>query len=317
MTRGKRLSVVVPAFNEAANLPVLVERVTGVLAALPYEFELIIVDDGSRDDTGAVLDALCAKHPTLGAVRFSRNFGHQAALTAGLDHASGDAVILMDADLQHPPEAIVDLVRGWEEGADIVQAARRSDAPRGLVKRWTSSGFYRLMSWLSEIPIEADSPDFRLMDRTAVDALVGMHERARFLRGMTSWIGFKRTTIEYRESDRLHGEPKFSMGRMMRFAVDGIVSMSTVPLRVGLFVGLAAAGLAVVYAIYVLGIWLFTDRAVTGWSSMILAVLFLGGLQLAVSGIIGLYLGKVYEEVKQRPLYVVREKCGVLRPQDR
>lgn len=316
MKRGRRVSVVVPAYNEATNLPALVERVTRVLATLPYEGELIVVDDGSRDDTGEVLDELCGRYPGLGVVRFSRNFGHQAALSAGLDHATGDAVILMDADLQHPPEAIPDLVHRWEEGFDIVQGAREADAPRGVMKRLTSTGFYRVLNWLSEVPIDPDSPDFRLMDRKAVDALAGMRERTRFLRGMTSWIGFPRATVTYHESDRLHGQPKFSARRMLRLAADALVSMSTVPLRVGLVAGVVATLVGLVYAAWVVGAWALADRSPTLASGILLAVLFLGGLQLAVTGILGLYLGRVYEEVKQRPLYVVRKRGGVCRAED-
>ncbi len=300
------LSLVVPVFNESGNLQPLLDRARPVLAALGEPFEILFVDDGSTDQTAARVDRLAAADERIRLVQLSRNFGHQAALVAGLRHARGAAVITMDGDLQHPPELITQLVASWRAGAEIVQAIRRQPADQSVLKRAGSRWFYRALSALTRLAVTPGAADFRLMNRAAVEAFLSCAERRRFNRGLVQWIGFACTEVPYDAEARYAGRSKYSFRAMARLAGDAIFSFSSWPLRlaglVGALVSLAAGG----YLMFVLWAYFFTDRTEPGWSSLLAAVLVLGGVNLIVLWILGEYVGRMYEEVKQRPIYIVR-----------
>jgi glycosyltransferase involved in cell wall biosynthesis len=308
-----KISIVAPVFNEAELIGRFLDELTAVLRTLPHEFEIIAVDDGSSDETPRILDELCATHPELGVIRLSRNFGHQAALTAGLDIATGDAVIMMDSDLEHPPALIPQLVARWEEGFDVVYAVRERASTHSLLKRSTSRMFYKVVNLISDTPIPENAADFRLMSRAAADELRGLRERTRFLRGLSSWIGFRQTGITYQPVVRRVGPSKYTLRRMLNLGADGVLSMSTVPLRIGLVTGFVISLLSLLYIIYIVVSWFIDPSTVVlGWPSLIVTILFLGGLQLFVMGLIGIYVANIYAEVKRRPLYIVRSKTGSL-----
>ena len=300
------LSVVVPVFNEEETLGELYRRVR---RALPHDeqWEVVFVDDGSRDHSWDVLCGLAVDDPRLRLLRLSRNFGHQAAITAGLDAARGDAVVVMDADLQDPPELIPALVARWRDGYDVVYAVRAARDGESRFKLVTSSLFYRILRRISGGEIPVDAGDFRLMSRRVVEALAAMPERARFLRGMTSWVGFRQSGVEYRRDPRYAGRSNYPLRKMLRFAADGITSFSTVPIRLVAWLGL----ILVTFCLVVLG-WavytrFFTHHAAPGWTSLLVIVLLLGGVQLLSLGIIGQYIGRIFDETKRRPLYLVAE----------
>ncbi|HEU4700438.1 MAG TPA: glycosyltransferase family 2 protein [Gemmatimonadales bacterium] len=305
------LSVVVPCYNEEAVLEVTHARLTAVLAGLEgLSYELLYVDDGSRDATGALLAGLAGRDAHVRVIRFSRNFGHQVAVTAGIEHARGDAVVLIDADLQDPPEVIAEFVAGWRAGYDVVYGVRTERAGETRFKLWTAKAFYRLINRLSETEIPLDTGDFRLMDRKVVDALVAMPERDRFVRGMVSWAGFRQQAVPYRRAERLAGDTKYPVGKMLRFALDGITSFSLTPLALASWAGFLTSGLALLGILYALVLRLFTPYYVTGWTALFIAVLFIGGIQLTALGIMGQYVGRIYREAKRRPLYLVQERLG-------
>jgi dolichol-phosphate mannosyltransferase len=305
------LSVVIPCMNEEEVLRETNRRLVAVLEGISLNFEVVYVDDGSTDSTPELLGELQARDPRIRVVRFSRNFGHQVAITAGLEHASGDAVAIIDADLQDPPEVILDFVAKWLDGYDVVYGVRTERDGETAFKLWTAKLFYRFISHLSDTRIPLDTGDFRLMDRRVVDALLSMPERDRFVRGMVSWLGFSQTAVEYRRAPRLAGVTKFSLFKMVRFALDGIFSFSTLPLRLATWTGFAASGLAIFGIIVVLLERFFgVVGLVRGWSSAMIAELFIGGVQLICMGLIGEYVGRIYGESKRRPLYIVRERMG-------
>jgi dolichol-phosphate mannosyltransferase len=299
---------VVPAWNEAPNLPEFCTRVGRVLEQeRDLRYELIIVDDGSTDTTLDVLRRLRAGDKRIRFFSLSRNFGHQAALTAGLDRARGDAIIFMDADLQHPPEVIPELIRRWRAGAQVVNTVRRTDERLPFFKRWGTAAFYWLINLLSDTRIEVNAADFRLLDRRPADTLRQLQERARFLRGLVSWMGFRQTTVEFRPDQRFAGQTKYSFRKMLRLAMDGIFSFSTVPLRFVSWLGAIACVAALLETADALYVKLFTGAAVQGWTSTLIVVLFLGGSQMLAMGIFGAYLGNVYAEARQRPVYVIND----------
>lgn len=310
MNENPELSVVVPVFNEEGNVSELYARVTAVLQKTGVAHEIIFVDDGSADASLERMGELSARDPRVKVISFSRNFGHMQALCAGLDHAAGKAVITMDADLQHPPDLIPALMAKWREGYEVVGTIREEATETGLFKSATSRFFYWLMSRISGTKLPRGAADFRLLDRSVVQTLTGMRERARFLRGLIGWIGYRQTFLPYRADPRFAGQTKYSLSRMMRFALDGITSFSSFPLKLATYVGACIALVSFFYAAYAIYIRLFTDRAITGWASVLIAVLFVGGVQLIFLGVIGEYLSRVYEEAKQRPLYIVRRKIG-------
>ncbi|MGO8751313.1 MAG: glycosyltransferase family 2 protein [Thermoguttaceae bacterium] len=310
MDNSESISIVLPVFNEASNLRPLHEALMRQLEEVGVPYEMIFVDDGSHDGSLEVLRELSRKDPHLRAVSLSRNFGHQYAITAGMEYARGEAVVVMDADLQHPPELIPKMVDVWRSGVQVVYTVREDDEKASWFKRWTSSAFYKLMNCMSDTPIVPGAADFRLMDRTVVDALVAMPERSRFLRGMVSWLGFRQQSLTYRANPRFSGKSKYSLGRMLTLALQGITSFSSVPLRVSAYVGLFAAVVGLPYAIWAIYAKCFTDITVPGWTSLLIAVLFLGGVQLMSIGVIGEYVGRIYTEVKRRPLYLTKELIG-------
>jgi glycosyltransferase involved in cell wall biosynthesis len=307
----KSVSVVIPCFNEEANLRETHRRVTEAVSQAGIEYEVVYVDDGSHDTTPELLRQLQDGDAHVRVVYFSRNFGHQFAVTAGLAHASGGAVIILDADLQDPPELMVEMIRLWEAGYEVVYGVRTDREGETRFKLLTARLFYRLIRWLSETEIPLDTGDFRLLDRKVVDVIVAMPERDRFLRGMVSWAGYRQIGIPYKRAPRFAGETKYPLGKMVRFAFDGIVSFSVKPLRLSTLMGFVFAGLALLAILYAMGMRLFTQRWVTGWTALIIAILFLGGAQLISLGIIGEYVGRLYGEAKHRPLYLVRETLGM------
>jgi glycosyltransferase involved in cell wall biosynthesis len=300
------LSVVVPIYNEVETIPELVGRLERALEPLG-EHEVVLVDDGSQDGSWQALVAERARNSRLRLLRLSRNFGHQVAISAGMDAARGDAVVTMDGDLQDPPEVIPELVASWREGFDVVYAIREHREGETRFKLWTASLFYRLIGRMTPIPIPEQAGDFRLLSRRAADAFGQMPERARFIRGMTSWIGFRQTGVPYRREARGAGSTKYPLRRMVHFATDAITSFSTTPIRIVTGIGFASVVFCVAYLCWTLYVRLFTDTAVQGWASVIVLVLGFGGLQLVGLGIIGAYVGRIFEEVKQRPLYLVDE----------
>lgn len=305
------LSVIVPCFNEE---PVVREAHRSLLATLETNteggFELIYVDDGSRDGTLRILRELQQTDQRVRVVALSRNFGHQIAVTAGLEHVTGDAVVVIDADLQDPPDVILEMLDRWRQGVDVAYGVRSEREGETAFKLWTAKAFYRCINRLSDVAIPLDTGDFRLMDREVVNALLAMPERDRFVRGMVAWVGFRQEPVHYRRAARLAGQTKYPLKKMLRFATDGILSFSLVPLRLAVYMGFLAAGLALLGIIYALALRLFTDVWVTGWTLLFIAMLFLGGVQLLFLGVMGEYLGRIYGEVKRRPLYLVKERLG-------
>jgi polyisoprenyl-phosphate glycosyltransferase len=304
----RRLSVVAPLFDEEGTARAFHARVTAALQGMSYE--LVLVDDGSSDGTPAILDDLADSDPHVRVVRLARNFGHQAALTAGLEHARGDVVVMLDADLQDPPELILEMLDRWRGGADVVYAVREARAGETRFKLLTAKLFYRLFRHMTNVPLEPDSGDYRLMDRKALDALLSMTERSRFLRGMIVWVGFTQTAVPYRRDPRHGGDTKYTVRKMLRFSLDALVSFSNVPLQLATLLGFILAGIAML-GIPLTVIARYTDQFVPGIPSTIVLLLLLGGIQLITVGIIGEYVARIYEEVKRRPLYVVRETRNV------
>jgi glycosyltransferase involved in cell wall biosynthesis len=306
-----RLSVVVPCFNEQDVIATTHARLGAATRAIGgAEPEIIYVDDGSSDRTLELLRGLAASDASVRVVALSRNFGHQKAITAGLESATGDAVVLIDADLQDPPEVIGEFVARWRAGVDVAYGVRRHREGESGFKLFTAHLYYRLMGRVSDHEIPFDAGDFRLLDRAVVDALGRMPERDRFMRGMIAWIGFRQEAVEYDRAARAAGETKYPFRRMVRFALDGMFSFSTTPLRLATYLGLVASGLAVIGVFWALYVRLVTQAAIPGWATLWISVLFLGGVQLVSLGVIGEYIGRIYGEVKERPLYFVRERIG-------
>jgi glycosyltransferase involved in cell wall biosynthesis len=300
------LSVVIPIYNEQATLSELYRRLTQVLSESLAElvYEIVFVNDGSTDGSIQILSELHADHPAVKVVNLSRNFGHQAALTAGLDYAKGDAVICMDGDVQDPPEIIPTLVARWKDGNDVVYAVRKL-RKEGFIKRGCYAAFYRLLRKLSMVPIPLDAGDFALMDRRVVDCLKALPERSRFIRGLRTWVGFQQVGVEYEREKRFAGVPKYSWSKLVHLAVNGLLSFSALPLRMATAVGFMISFCSLLGIIVALYLKLFTDLAIPGWTATVIPILVLGGIQLLSIGILGEYIAQIFDEVKQRPLYVV------------
>jgi len=305
------VSVVVPVLNEAAHLPELLRRLRAVAdVEILYRFEFLFVDDGSRDGTVAALCAVAEQDSRIKVLEFTRNFGHQVALTAGITEAAGDAVVTLDGDLEHPPERIHAFLRAWEQGAQVVLGVRQGRKVSWF-KRKSAAAFYALINRWSDVPVVPDAADFRLMSRRAVDELLRLGERARFLRGLVGWIGYEPVLVPYHEGERRHGATRYSLARMLWLAADALTSFSAVPLRISTLAGAVTSMAAAAYGVYVLlmRVW-HPERIVSGWTSLVLTLLVLGGIQLFSLGIVGEYLYRIYDEVKGRPLYVVRRRVG-------
>ncbi len=300
------LSVVVPAYNEQEVLPEFHRRTAAVLDALPMQAEIIYINDGSKDGTLQVLQRLKADDARIGIVDLSRNFGKETALTAGLDVARGDAVVVIDADLQDPPELIPDLLRKWREGFDVVYAQRESRDGESVAKKATAYAFYRLIQRMSRVEIPADTGDFRLLSRRALDALKQLREQHRFMKGLFAWIGFPQVAVGYSRDPRFAGTTKFNYWRLWNFALEGITSFTIAPLKFATYVGAAIAAAAFAYAAWFVAKTLIFGDPVTGFPTLIVVTLFLGGVQITFLGIIGEYLGRMFDETKRRPLYFLK-----------
>jgi polyisoprenyl-phosphate glycosyltransferase len=301
------LSLVVPVFNETEVLPKLHERITAVMEKAGIDYELLLVDDGSRDGSWELMNALRAKDPRISVLKLSRNFGHQIAISAGIDHARGEAVAVIDADLQDPPEVVVEMVQKWREGYDVIYGLRTSREGETAFKLATASAFYRVIRRMTGVDIPADTGDFRLMSRRAVEAFKRLPERDRFVRGMVAWMGFKQIGVPYARAARVAGETKYPLRKMIRLASDAIISFSNVPLRMATWAGVTISFGAFLYAGFTLYARFVLNETVQGWTSLMVAVLFLGGVQLLFLGVLGEYLGRIFTEAKNRPLYLIQE----------
>ncbi|KFZ43229.1 glycosyltransferase [Anoxybacillus flavithermus] len=308
-----KYSVVIPVYNEALVIRETYKRLKRVMEQTDGAYELLFVNDGSKDETLDMLKELAVRDDTVKYLDFSRNFGHQIAITAGMDYASGEAIVIIDADLQDPPELILEMIEKWKEGYDVVYAKRTKRKGETFFKKATAYAFYRLLQAATEIDIPLDTGDFRLIDRKVRDELVGMRERSRFVRGLVGWVGFKQTAIEYERDERFAGETKYPLKKMIRFSLDGITSFSYKPLKLASLLGFLLSFVSVVWMIAVLYLKLFTHSTVTGWSSLVMTVLFFNGVVLIMLGVIGEYIGRIYDEVKHRPLYILKESWGIRR----
>jgi len=305
------ISIVIPCYNEEEVIGETMKRLKDFCSNLvDVDVELIFVDDGSSDRTRDLLRGYAVEDTRIRLILFARNFGHQIAVTAGIDAASGDAVVLIDADLQDPPEVMHGMIAKWREGYDVVYGKRTERPGESAFKLATARGFYRLLNRLSDVPIPLDTGDFRLMSRSIVETLRAMPERDRFIRGMVSWVGFRQIALPYKRAERFAGESKYPLRKMLRFATDGILSFSTKPLQMSVGFGMLCAALALIGILYALALRLFTNMWVEGWTALMIAVLFIGGVQLISVGILGEYVARIYSEVKNRPLYIVQEYVG-------
>jgi polyisoprenyl-phosphate glycosyltransferase len=300
-------SIIAPIFNEKDNLPELYRRISEVMDSTRRPWELVLVDDGSIDGSTDIIRELAKKDKRVRPVIFARNFGHQIAITAGWDNAQGDAVVIIDADLQDPPELILEMAKKWKEGYEVVYAVRAEREGESWFKLWTASLFYRIIYRITDVKIPLDTGDFRLMDRQVVNVLKSMRERHRFPRGMSAWVGFKQIGVEYKRAARVAGETKYPFKKMFRLAINAITSFSYFPLQVATYVGFISAGIAIIAIPFVAYMRITGSQAFFGQATTLIAVLFLGGVQLISLGVLGEYIGRLYDEAKGRPLYIVRE----------
>jgi len=301
------LSVIIPIYNEEEVLPETYKRLTSVMQTFGETYELIFVNDGSRDSSPQILADICSEDKNVKFINFSRNFGHQPAITAGMDYAKGDAVVVIDADLQDPPEVILEMVAKWREGFDVVYGKRIKRKGETWFKKLTAKIYYRLLKSLTKVEIPTDTGDFRLIDRKVNEAMKALPERNRYVRGLVSWVGFKQTAVEFVRQERFAGETKYPFRKMLKLAMDGITSFSYKPLKIAMGLGFTFAFISFAYLIYILIQAIFFDIPVAGWASIIIVQLFSTGVLLIMLGIIGEYIGRIFEEMKNRPIYIVRE----------
>ncbi|WP_417809779.1 glycosyltransferase family 2 protein [Thioclava sp.] len=304
-------SFVIPFMNEEDVLDALLLRMTDLMRELDGPCEVIFVDDGSRDTGAAIIAAAARRDPRIKLIRLSRNFGHQIAVTAGLNTVRGKAVIIMDADLQDPPEVVHELVAQWKDGYEIVHAQRRTREGETRFKKVSANLYYRVLARLSSVDIPRNVGDFRLVDAKVVEAIRSMPERDRYLRGMFAWVGFRQTIVQFDRPQRLAGETKYPLKKMLRLAMDGVIGFSDVPLRLALWLGMIVSLGAMAYGVYIFAVAFFTGGLVTGWASTIVILSFLSGMNLLISGVIGLYVGRIHNESKERPLYFISESIGL------
>lgn len=304
----KTISIVVPAYNEAGNIVLLFQKICSVFEGLPqYNFEVIYVNDGSNDSTCTVLHKLASSYKNIKFIDFSKNFGHQMAVKAGIDHAFGDAVISIDGDLQHPPELIKVLIEEWEKGYDVVYTLRTYCSEEPATKRWTSKLYYKVLRVVADVEIEEGSADFRLIDKKVADIFRKIEDTDPFLRGLIKWMGFSRKAIRYQADQRFSGSSTYNFKKMMQLAVSGITSFSTKPLHIAVYLGFFFAMASILYIPYV--IWAFVSGTeISGWASLIMTVVFFGGLHLVILGVLGIYIGKIFKQTKHRPNYIIKEK---------
>ena len=310
VTERPRYSFVVPIFNEEETLPELERRLVSLLDGLDGDAEVILVDDGSVDRTAEHALDLNRRDPRFKLLRFTRNFGHQMAITAGLDHARGDAIVVMDGDLQDPPEVVPELIARWREGYEVVYAVRQDRSAEPWLRRTAISIFYRTLRRLVDVDIPLDAGDFRLVDRRALEQFRRMRENNRYVRGLFAWIGFRQIGVPYKRERRFAGETKYPLGKLIKLGTDGIVSFSNLPLRAAMMLGFLVAGTSFVLGIVAIALRIAHVGAVPGWASIVVVVSFLGGVQLIVMGTVGIYVARIYEEVKGRPLYILRDAAG-------
>ncbi|WNQ10131.1 glycosyltransferase family 2 protein [Paenibacillus aurantius] len=311
MHEHSKYSIVVPMYNEEAVIEETYRRLKEVMDSQPETYELVFVNDGSRDRTVEIVEGLCRRDGNVRLVNFSRNFGHQIAISAGMDYASGDAVVVIDADLQDPPQVILAMIDKWRQGYDVVYGKRLKRKGETLFKKVTALMFYRLLRSMTNVEIPVDTGDFRLIDRKVCEVLRNLKEKNRFVRGLVSWVGFKQTSVEYVRDERWAGETKYPLKKMIRFALDGITSFSYKPLKLATYIGFAMSAASFLYLLVVLYEKLFTEAyVVPGWSSLLATNLFFNGIMLILLGIIGEYIGRIYDESKGRPLYIVKETKG-------
>ncbi len=302
----KKIAIVIPAYNEEGNIEVMILSLHKAFDTLPYLYEILFVDDGSKDGTLQMLKTLAMNDDKVFYIELSRNFGHQNALKAGVDTVIADAVITMDGDLQHPPELIPELIKKWEEGYDIVYTRREEDKSLSFLKKKTSHNFYKLMNKLSEIEFEPGTADFRLLDEKVVKVFSNFNENELFIRGLVSWLGFKQFAIDYKPAERFSGNSKYTIGKMMRFALQGITSFSIRPLYFAIILGFVLSFFAFGFYIIYLFYSIYFGHVISGWASVICTIVFFGGLNLIVLGIVGMYVGKAFMQSKQRPNYLIR-----------
>ena len=302
---NKLVSIIIPAFNEAENIPVICSEIISIFKGLTYNYEIILVADGCTDNTLDVINELVTSNKHILYIEFSRNFGHQLALKAGLDHTSGDCAISLDCDMQHPPELIPSLLTKWEEGYEVVYTIRKEDKNLPLLKRITSKLFYKTLNSLSNVELETGSADFRLIDKKVVIVIRNFLETEPFLRGLFKWIGFRQYAIEYEPTPRFSGKSKYNVKKMVGFALQGVTSFSVKPLYGAIYLGFTFSLLSIIYIPYVLHA-IYTGKQVSGWASTIMTIVFFGGLQLIILGIIGIYIGKMFIQSKHRPNYIIR-----------
>jgi dolichol-phosphate mannosyltransferase len=310
MSERIRYSIVVPMYNEEEVIAETYKRLSEVMQRQPETYELVFVNDGSRDRTTSIVREIAARDSALRLIDFSRNFGHQVAISAGMDYAVGDAIVVIDADLQDPPEVILQMIDKWKEGYDVVYGKRLKRKGETFFKKITAKVFYRVLRSMTTVDMPVDAGDFRLIDRKVCDVLRSLKEKNRYVRGLVSWVGFKQASVEYVREERFAGETKYPLKKMIRFALDGITSFSNKPLKLATYLGMVVSAGSFVYLVLVILQKLFTDNAQIGWTSTVAIVLFFNGLMLMLMGVIGEYIGRIYEETKERPLYIVREASG-------
>jgi polyisoprenyl-phosphate glycosyltransferase len=310
VTQRPRFSIVIPMFNEQESLPDLFDRLDALMTRIGDETEVVLVDDGSRDRSSELAGERARRDPRYRYIGLSRNFGQQIAITAGMERARGAAIIVMDADLQDPPETVLDLIARWREGYEIVHARRRSRAGEAPLKKITAKVYYRFLRMLSDVDIPADVGDFRLIDRKVAETFKRMPERDRYVRGMFGWMGYRQTIVEFDRDERAQGTTHYSWGRMIRLAIDGLISFSDVPLRLALWIGATVSLGALLYGAYVIAMAVADVKLVSGWASLAVLVSLLSGINLLMTGIVGIYVGRTHREMKQRPLYIVARDTG-------
>ncbi|MHC5530996.1 glycosyltransferase family 2 protein [Priestia megaterium] len=303
-----KYSIVVPVYNEEEVIHETYRRLTEVMHSTKEAYELLFVNDGSRDRTAEIIKEYSEQDPAVVLLDFARNFGHQIAITAGMDYARGEAVVVIDADLQDPPELILEMIEKWKQGFDVVYAKRTKRKGETYFKKQTAAMFYRFLRAMTDIDIPLDTGDFRLLDRKVCNQMNSIQEKNRFVRGLVSWVGFKQIAVEYERDERLAGESKYPLKKMLKLSMDGIMSFSYKPLKLASYAGVTLSGIGFIYLLVVLYLKLFTDSTITGWSSLIVIQLFFSGIILIILGMIGEYIGRIYDETKNRPLYIVREK---------
>jgi polyisoprenyl-phosphate glycosyltransferase len=308
MRRGVLYTIIIPVYNEEAVIQETYRRLTRVMESIAEPYELLFVNDGSCDQTGAIISALASADEHIRLLDFSRNFGHQIAITAGMDHARGDAIVIIDGDLQDPPELIPEMIGKWREGYEVVYARRSARKGETFFKKWSAALFYRLLGKLAEIDIPRDTGDFRLIDRKVCDTLCDIREKNRFVRGLVSWVGFRQTAIEYVREERYAGKTKYPLKKMLHFSMDGITSFSYKPLKLATYIGLCVSTASLVFLLISLGQILFTSTASAVWSALIASLMLLNGVVLIFLGVLGEYIGRIYDEAKNRPLYILRNK---------